>query len=230
MISWNQILTSVLQHSWDVHSRSLAPQPLDWHERFSHRPSRWCWTHDCWRAFLVRTPGGGDRQSRDSVEAYLQVLFMHLTGSTFLPMTNGYTSECETSSWLLFEKWHKHPNTSAMTAEGWRRTVAGVYCVTRPSRLECRRTECDSCHLEPARSERVTVRPLPWLSDYLHDIQYVVIDTKWTIWSASHSEWEQWGLPVSGYSTFPLSPETCLLLVWLHLLLPGTFQQTKSDA
>lgn len=52
-------------------------------------------------------------------------------------------------------------NTPTMTAEGWRRTVAGVYCVTRPSRLECRRTECDSCHLEPARSESVTVRHWP---------------------------------------------------------------------
>lgn len=161
MISWNQNLTSVLQQSWDVHSRSSALQPLDWRERFSHRPFRWCWMHDCWRAFLVQTPDGEDRQRRDSVEAYLQVLFMHVTGSTFLPMTHEYTSECETNSWLLFEEWHKHPNTSAMTAEGWRRTVAGVYHVSRPSRLECHRTECDSCHLEPAQSKSETIRHSP---------------------------------------------------------------------
>lgn len=49
------------------------------------------------------------------------------------------------------------PNTSAMTVKGWRGTVASVYRVTWPSRSESLRTECDSCHLEPAQAESTTL-------------------------------------------------------------------------
>lgn len=105
---WNQSLASVLRHSWDDHSRSSAPRPPDWRERSSRHPSHWCWTPGCSRAFLVQTPGGEERQGRDSVEAYLQVLSVHVTDSTFLPMTRGCTSECSTIPWHLRVRRHKH--------------------------------------------------------------------------------------------------------------------------
>lgn len=60
-----------------------------------------------------------------------------------------------------------------MAVKGWRGTVASVYRVTRPSRLEPRRTECDSCHLEPAQAESRTVTGLQ-----SHLIAYMIINLR----------------------------------------------------
>lgn len=146
LLSWTheiKAFTSVLRHSWDVHSRSSAPQPPDWRERFSRRPSRWCWTPGWPRVYLVQTPAEEDKGSRDSMEALPWVGIL------------GCISECA----LGFFLWNSidTPNTSETTVKGWRGTVASVYRVTWPSRLESLRTECDSCHLEPAQPESITV-------------------------------------------------------------------------